>query len=252
MMSTKFKDHFSQNSNQYAQYRPMYPAELVEHLKALCPDATTVLDCGCGTGQLSVLLSKKFEKVIAIDASESQIKAAELVDNISYQVASADQTGLKDYSVDLITVAQAAHWLDLQKFYVELRRIAKPQAIVALITYGVFHIDDPKIESVLQEFYYQQIFKYWPPERRMVEDGYQSIEFPFKEVQLPSLNIEVRWNLDALIGYIQTWSAVKESRKISQVDLVEELRKTLLKYWDDPGKEYKIWWPLSIRAGIVE
>ncbi len=66
---THFKDHFSSRAADYAAYRPSYPPELVDYLADLCPATTLALDCGCGTGQLAVLLARRFEQVIATDAS---------------------------------------------------------------------------------------------------------------------------------------------------------------------------------------
>lgn len=98
---------------------------------------------------------------------------------------------------------------------------------------------------------YQTIGPYRPAERKHVEDGYQSLAFPFAEVELPVINMEVLWNLDQLVGYLNTWSAVKEAEKSLGFNPVAELRKALLSEWGSPAVQKKITWPLSIRAGKV-
>lgn len=251
MKDLDFKDHFSKGSEDYATYRPSYPLDLVTELADLCPAQNRVLDCGCGTGQLSVLLAERFTEVIATDASSAQIAKAKQKDNVTYKTALAEQSGLAAASVDLITVAQAAHWLDLNKFYKEVERIARPNAVLALITYGVLQVEGA-VDSLVQQFYYQTIAPYWPAERRHVEDGYQSLPFPFTEIKVPTVTMQEFWSLDQLMGYFNTWSAVKEAKKVLGFNPVDQLRAILLPEWGNPESKKKISWPLSIRAGRVK
>lgn len=251
MKDLDFKDHFSKGSKDYATYRPSYPIDLVNELADLCPTQDRVLDCGCGTGQLSVLLAERFAEVIATDASSAQIAKAKKKNGVIYRTALAEQSGLADESVDLITVAQAAHWLDLDAFYKEVARVAKPNGILALITYGVLHVEGA-VDSLVQEFYYQTIGPYWPAERRHVEDGYQSLPFPFTEIKVPAVTMQEFWSLEELLGYFNTWSAVKEAKNVLGFNPVDQLRAILLPEWGDPESKKKISWPLSIRAGRVK
>ena len=247
----QFKDYFSGNSNDYANYRPHYPEFLVNVLSSLAPDQNLVLDCGCGTGQLSVHLAGTFKNVIAIDASENQILNAEPRQNIVYHVKPAEKTGLDNHSVDLITVAQAAHWLDLDSFYQEVQRIAKPKAILALITYGVLFLKEESLNQVVQEFYYRTIYEFWPKERKDVEDGYINWNFPFDEIDFPKTNMNAVWNLFELLGYIKTWSAVKIAEKKLGYNPVDQLFDQLLPIWDEPYTTREIFWPLRGRLGRV-
>src|SRR5690606_7834750 len=125
MSNASFKDHFSSGSADYAAYRPTYPVALVQELARISPATRLALDCGCGTGQLSVLLADHFAEVLAIDASPTQIANATPHRGVTYRVSLAENSGLPDASVDLVTVAQAAHWLDLESFYAEVRRVAR-------------------------------------------------------------------------------------------------------------------------------
>ena len=88
----------------------------------------------------------------------------------------------------LITAAQAAHWSDLPRFYDEVRRIAEPNAILALISYGVLHLDGALGER-FEQFYWQEIGPYWPAERKLVDSGYATIDFPFAEFAGPPIAI---------------------------------------------------------------
>lgn len=248
MTSTNFKDHFSSGSAGYAAYRPSYPLELIDELTSISPGTGRVLDCGCGTGQLSVLLAERFDEVLATDASATQIAAAEPREGVIYRAALAEDSGLAENSVDLITVAQAAHWLDLERFYAEARRIARPQAAIALITYGVLHLEG-ELDRHLQQFYYHDIASYWPPERRHVETGYRDLPFPFAEIEVPPQVIEMQWNLAQLIGYLNTWSAVKAAQQALGFNPADTLAQQLAEEWGDPTTRRRITWPLTIRAG---
>jgi SAM-dependent methyltransferase len=251
MASPTFKDHFSSGSANYAAHRPTYPIALVDELATASPGHGLALDCGCGTGQLSVLLAERFDRVVATDASAAQVEKAQPHERVTYRAALAEDSGLADASVDLVTVAQAAHWLDLDKFYDEVRRIARPNAAVALITYGVLHVDGP-VDPLVQRFYYETIGPYWPAERRHVEEGYRSLPFPFPERQLPSLAIEVSWSLEDLLGYIDTWSAVKAAEKALGTNPVVDLAAELREAWGDQQVRRKVTWPLSLRVGNVQ
>jgi len=250
MTLPKFKDHFSTGSKGYAAYRPIYPASLIDELAKVSPSHKLALDCGCGTGQLSVLLAKRFESVVATDASSAQIESAEPHKRVQYRTALAEDSGLDDSTVDLITVAQAAHWLDLEKFYGEVRRIARPNAVLALVSYGVLHVEGDA-EPAVQKFYSETVGPYWPPERRHVEDGYRSLPFPFREIRFPSLSIEVAWTLADLLGYIGTWSATKAAEKALGMNPVVQLEKELRKCWGNPQIPRRVEWPLSLRVGHV-
>lgn len=251
-MKSAFKDHFSKTSADYASYRPTYPMQLVDELAKISPATDLALDVGCGTGQLSVLLAERFNQVVATDASAAQIEKATPHKNVTYRTALAENSGVDDNSVDLITVAQAAHWLDLEKFYSEARRIAKSNAAIALITYGVLHVEGDAVDAIVQEFYWKTIGPYWPPERRHVEEGYRNLPYPFHETKLPNLAIEVSWCLQDLIGYVKTWSAVIAAQKALDTDPVAHLTETLRNPWGNAEVRRRVTWPLSLRVGHVQ
>ncbi|BAU89844.1 methyltransferase type 11 protein [Methylorubrum populi] len=245
-----FKDHFSDNSAGYAAHRPTYPAALVDFLADAAPGRDLALDVGCGTGQLSTRLAERFAAVVATDASAGQIAAATPHERVRYRAAPAERSGLPDASADLVTVAQAAHWLDLDPFYDEVRRVARPGAVLALITYGVLHLSDAA-DRVVRHFYDAVIGSFWPPERRHVEDGYRSLPFPFPELDAPRLSITVAWRLADLAGYIETWSAVRAAEKAVGRGPIESFHAALAAAWGDPGMVRPVSFPLSLRVGRV-
>ncbi|AFD09442.1 class I SAM-dependent methyltransferase [Solitalea canadensis] len=202
------KDNFSKQSDLYAQFRPTYPPELYDFLLPLVPDVNTAWDCGTGNGQVAAELAGYFEKVYATDISISQLNNAVQKTNIFYSIAPAEHTSFTAQSFDLITVAQAIHWFDFNEFYKEVRRTLKPNGIIAVIGYGLLEIN-PKLDELINYFYTDIVGKYWDKERKYIDDNYQTIPFPFNEIPAPKLSVSYKWNVDQLIGYLNTWSAVQ-------------------------------------------
>lgn len=247
-----FKDHFSSHAAGYAAHRPTYPPAMAGYLADLSRERRLALDCGCGTGQLSVLLAAQFKRVVATDASAQQIANAQAHERIEYRTAPAEKSGLDAASVDLITVAQAVHWFDLDAFYAEAHRVGRDAAVIALITYGIMHLDNGRADSILQRFYGDVLGDYWPPERRHVEDGYRSLPFPFDEVtSIPSFEIEASWSLADVIGYVDTWSAVRVAEKALGRAPISNFHVELAHAWGDPLSRRQLAWPLSLRVGLI-
>jgi SAM-dependent methyltransferase len=245
-----FKDHFSAGSADYAAYRPTYPRALVDFLADASPATDLALDCGCGTGQLSVLLAGRFARVIATDASAKQIESAEPRSGVEYRVAAAETSGLPNGSADLVVAAQAAHWFDLPAFYAEARRVSRKRGVVALVTYGIIKMEEP-VDPVVQHFYRNVVGPYWPPERRHVEEGYRSLAFPFDEFAAPPLAIEVGWSLVQVTGYVDTWSAVRAAEQALGREPIGRFRRELAEVWGEPRLRRSVRFPLSLRVGRV-
>lgn len=245
-----FKDHFSTQAAGYAKYRPHYPAALFEYLATIAPAKKIAWDCGTGNGQAALGLAKHFDFVIATDPSEKQIRNAISHEKIKYVVAPAEQTDIAPQSVDLIVVAQALHWFDHEKFYAEVRRVAQPRGIIAVSMYNLLY-SEPEITAIVNEFYFDVVGPYWPPERKHIESEYRTIPFPFAEIKPPSFDLETQWNLDELFGYLNTWSATQ--RFISQhgFNPLEKIAERLASLWGDPESKKRIEWPLHLRVGKV-
>jgi SAM-dependent methyltransferase len=248
--SRSFKDHFSEVAAAYAAHRPSYPAALVDFLARLAPARRLAWDSGCGSGQLSVLLAGSFERVMATDASAEQIARAASHPHVEYRCAPADASGLPAGVADLATAAQAAHWFDLPAYYAEVRRVARPRAIVALISYGVVTAD-PAVDAVIRPFYRDVLASYWPPERRHVDDEYRSLPFPFEELDAPAFEIRLEWQLANLVGYVATWSAVWALERAEGQGPFAAFRGALARAWGPATSVRTVRWPLALRVGRV-
>lgn len=244
-----FKDHFSRLAAQYSAFRPSYPDALFGYLAGLCGQRTMAWDCACGNGQASIGLARHFEQVIATDASAQQIAAASHSPRITYRVASAEHSEIGSSAVDLVSVAQALHWLDLEPFYCEVQRVLRPSGILAVWTYGVLRVEGDSVDALVQEFYTDITGPYWPPERRLVDEGYRGLRFPFAELDLPAFQMQEQWDREHLLGYLRTWSGT--ARYVEKVgrDPVEELEGRIAAHWPDARSPRQITWPLAMRVG---
>jgi SAM-dependent methyltransferase len=249
-VSFKDKDHFSGHADRYEEYRPTYPAGLFGYLASLCPRHDLAWDCATGNGQAATALAPYFSTVVASDASQKQIDQAHPRDNVQYLVAPADAVPLVNSSVDLVTVAQALHWFQLPQFYAEVTRVVKPDGFIAVWCYQL-HTITPAIDAVVHHLYSDIVGADWPPERRLVEEGYATVEFPFAAVTAPPFHMTHSWDLDHLLGYIDSWSASQRYRNRTGHDPRELINADLVAAWGDQNDERTVTWPLHVRVGRV-
>lgn len=243
------KDNFSSNSDKYAQFRPTYPSEFFEFLSHVVTEKDTAWDVGTGNGQVAFELAKIFEKVYATDISQTQIDNAKKADNIYYSVQPAESSGFSSDTFDLITIAQAIHWFDFEKFYDEVRRTAKKNALICVIGYSLMKFN-PAIDELLLDFYTNVVGPYWDPERNYLQEQYKTIPFPFEEICTPSIENVQHWSLDRLIGYLNTWSAVGHYIRENGMNPVDPLQKELELVWGDQ-ETHEVHFPLHIRLGRI-
>ncbi|MGE0233103.1 MAG: methyltransferase domain-containing protein [Flavobacteriaceae bacterium] len=248
MVNTPRGNPFSNVGADYAHHRPTWPDGVALTLAGLCPRTDHALDVGCGSGQLSAVLADHFTQVTATDPSADQIAHAVKRPDIDYRCEPAETMSLADRSVDAVTAAQAAHWFDLDAFYSEVHRVCRPGGIVALLTYGV-----PEMAGAVGEryshFYWREIFSFWPEERRHVETGYAGLRFPFREIPLPEMNVERDWTLADFLGYMRTWSALREAEKAGKTRVFADFEVDLRALWGDPKAAKRIAWPIRGRVG---
>jgi len=188
--------------------------------------------------------------VVGIDPSESQIANITPHPRIHYQSAPAETLPDDLANFSLITVAQAAHWFKLDAFYQQVRRVATQGAIIALISYGIMELDDA-LNDRFRQFYDGEIGPYWPPERKLVDEGYRTLDFPFHELTPPPLLIQVEWDFAAFVGYICTWSAVRKASEAGEKGRVERFFAEFETLWGDTAKARQISWPIAMRVGRV-
>jgi len=244
-VTSGFKDHFSARSDDYARYRPTYPDELFRFLASVVEERSVAWDCATGSGQVAVALTTYFSRVIASDASESQVAAAIPHPHVRYRVAAAEQSGLADNSVDLLTVGQAFHWFDEAVFLSEAQRVLKPSGVLAIWCYELCHVAN-ECDAIIDTLYRDIVGEYWPPERVMIEQGYRGVQLPGEIVAAPTFEMSLNWRHQDMLGYLGTWSACKRYESEKDSDPVALIAATLAESW---GKEERrVCWPLQIKV----
>ncbi len=243
-----FKDHFSKQSNAYQKYRPSYPKDLFQYLSSLTKNHDLAWDCGTGNGQAALGLTNYFEKVYATDPSEQQISNAKQNPNIIYKVETAENSSLKNNSIDLITVAQALHWFDFEKFYTEVKRVLKPEGIIAVWTYGLPQIST-EIDNLILHFHDTIVGEFWQKENKFVSEEYKTIPFPFKEIETPSFQFRRELYRSDLLGLFRSWSATQRYKDQNGTEPLSEIEKELQNLWTDSQEPKNATWNIYLRVG---
>ncbi len=243
------KDNFSKQASIYAKYRPAYPPELFKFILDHTKERKAAWDCATGNGQTAKELAKIFDKVYATDISQKQLDNAEQASNIIYSLQPAEQTNFEDNSFDLITVSQALHWFRFDKFYAEVKRVAKPGSRIAVWMYALLTIT-PEIDELIHEYHFKTLDKYWDKERQYVDDNYKGIPFPFEEVNCPPFQIQYEWTIEELEGYLNTWSALQKFISANDYNPVHELMQKIKPFWTN--QKMNILFPLHLRMGRID
>lgn len=241
-----FKDHFSRQAGAYAAGRPEYPEALFEWLAAQCRRHSLAWEAGCGSGQATLALARRFRHVEASDPSERQLAAAPADPRVRYHAAAERLPALGDASVDLVAVAQAWHWFDHDAFADETARVAAPGAVFAAWTYDLPCIG-AEIDAQVRALY-AELGPWWPPERRHVEDRYANLPLPGVRLAAPDLSMGAEWRLSRLLQYLRSWSATAACRATTGSDPVASHETALGQAWGDPERPRPVTWPLTVRA----
>ena len=245
-----FKDHFSGHADDYARYRPDYPAALFEFLAQSVPEHELAWDAATGNGQAALGLIPYFDRIIATDASAEQVRHATPHKKIGYFVAPAERTDIPSRAVDLVTVAQALHWFRFEAFFAEIRRVLKPDGLLAVWCYGLSRIN-PAVDRVVHHYYMNVVGSCWPPERRYIDEKYQTVPFPMAELPAPEFHMEKEWDLNDFIGYLRTWSATREFQRKNEEDPLRMIHRALAKAWGEAEARLAVRWPIYLRLGRV-
>ena len=244
------KDNFSRQAKTYAKYRPDYPKELFDFILNKIVQKENAWDCGTGNGQTAKELSKYFQNVFATDISEKQIQQAYKTENIFYSVQPAEKTNFADNIFYLVTVSQALHWFDLDKFYTEVKRTTKSNGWIAVWTYTL-PSTLPDIDKLVNEDFCEGLLgSYWDKERKYVDEKYKTVPFPFKEIQCPVFEIKQEWTIDNLSGYVNSWSALQKFVSANHFNPVDELMEKVKPFWKQETMQAVF--PVYMRMGQIE
>jgi SAM-dependent methyltransferase len=244
------KDLFSNHASIYAAFRPLYPQDLYDFIFKYVKEKNAAWDCGTGNGQVAQVLSKEFKQVYATDISQQQLDAAYHAANIRYSASAAETTSFDDNQFDLITVGQALHWFDHNTFFNEVKRVSKPGGVVAAWGYSILSIS-PALDVHLLDYYRNIVGPFWDAARKLVDEEYKTINFPFEEIKSPTFHITVTWTLDHLMGYLESWSATQKFMKVKGENPLPVLHEKLTPYWVE-GETKVVKFPVFLRMATVD
>ncbi|MCC3154686.1 class I SAM-dependent methyltransferase [Hymenobacter sp. BT770] len=242
-------DRFSAQAADYARYRIDYPAALYEWLLPQVAARERAWDCATGNGQVAAVLADSFVRVDATDLSEKQLAQAPPRPNLHYQTARAEHTPFPAQRFDLITVAQAVHWFEAEAYHQEVRRVARPGAVLAEWGYGLVQIS-PEIDALIGHFYRDTMGPYWDANRWHIDDEYARIPFPFARVRRAHFAVQRQWSAEWFLHYLGTWSSVAKYQQERGEDAVALIAEEVTQRWG-PG-ERKVVFPVFARAGRIE
>ena len=237
---------FSPLAAQYARARPAYPPELFAYLAGLVDRCELAWDAATGNGQAARGLADHFASVIATDISAEQLRHVVPHPAIDYRVAPAEASGLEADSIDLVTVAAAAHWFDLVAFGEEVERVTRPGGVLAVWTYHV-GIMRPPFDELFYRFYFDVVGPYFAPGARLVDDLYATLQRPGRPLAAPSFDVRASWKLEQLIDFVHSWSGAVTYRERTGHDPVDVIREELVALWGPGDTVHQLVWPLHIR-----
>lgn len=242
------QDHFSSIASKYKAGRISYPKALYDYLENLCSENNSAWDCATGSGQAAVDLSPYFKKIIATDISAPLLALAEASKNIEFQNSSAEESGIPSHSIDLVTVAQAIHWFHFDRFWEEVQRVSKNNAILAFWGYVWPGVND-KIDSIL-ETYLSVVDDYWPERCRFLQSSYAAIEAPFKKLNTPSFHVQEMWSAFDFLAHLESWSSTRYYREALQKDPIRRIKDDLIEQWGEDKRMVR--WDLPLKVYQIQ
>ncbi|XP_057437975.1 uncharacterized protein LOC130730098 [Lotus japonicus] len=254
---------FVKQAKQYAGARPSYPPQLFQFIASKTPSHNLAWDVATGSGQAAKSLAELYQNVIATDASEKQLEFATKLPNVRYQhtpstmsIAEVEQKVAPQGTIDLVTIAQGLHWFDLPNFYAQVNWVLKkPHGVIAAWSYNLPRLSDA-VDSVLDQFYGSDTKPYWDQARRLVENNYRTIDFPFEPVDGADHTgpfefvTETVMDFDDFLTYIKSWSAYQTAKEKGVELLGEDVVEKFKLAWGEDGQKVAKY-PIYLRIGKV-
>ena len=250
-MTTDTHALFDDQAALYARARPTYPPALLDRIAGLCPDRRLAIDCAAGSGQATLALAERFERVIALDVSAAQLAQLPAHPRVQAMQARAEQTGLPSGCADLILVATALHWLDQDAFWAEALRLLRPGGVVAALSYsGHVIVDDDAMQALSQRYSRQIVGPYWHRANlELARAGAGAPPPPLRPLELGPWAIERALTRQQLVDYLRSWSAsARYAREVGQ-DPILAIAQELERAWPDEASTRQVRWPLSLCVG---
>lgn len=245
-MKETYKNYFGPKTaaERYAKGRPHFHSFVVENIRkflALEKSLNLALDVGCGTGLSSIALKGISEKVVGIDISAGMISQAPKAERIEYLLASAENLPFGDGQFDLITISQAIHWVDKEKFFVEAGRVLKSDSII--IAYDNYFQGQMLDTPIFNDWYRGEFLENYPVPprgRRAFDRASENLnDFVLKHEEFNENTLE--FSAEEIVNYLVTISNViaqveNGTRPIEEV--YEWLTKSIKPFFNENRKKF--------------
>jgi ubiquinone/menaquinone biosynthesis C-methylase UbiE len=247
-MNETYKNYFGRKTaaERYAKGRPHFHRFVIERIKeflALEKPFNLALDAGCGTGLSSRALKNISEKVVGIDVSAEMLRQAPKTPGIEYVLASAENFPFGAGRFDLITISQAIHWIDKQKFFAEADRVLKRGALV--IAYDNYFQAQMRGNPAFNDWYQTEFLKNYPVPprgaRSFDESGANRQDFVLLHEDFNENTIE--FSAAELVDYLVTITnviALVENGAQSIEEVYEWLAKSVAPFFDESRKQFTV------------
>ncbi|MFA8301311.1 MAG: class I SAM-dependent methyltransferase [Hyphomicrobiales bacterium] len=232
-MSNKKK--FITNSGDYKKYRLVYPDSILDIIKKHIRKFDNALDVATGSGQLAIKLSEIFEEVDAVDYSQAQLDNAYLCDNIEYALASAEDLPFSNKSFDLVSIAQALHWVDRNMFFSEVKRLLKKEGVFLIVLYDLPKFNN-KVDRLIEDFCFHTMKDYWGFDRKELLSHYIDYDIPFELQERYTISDVKQYSKDDLIGLMKSWSVVSNFIDYNLYCPVDRIKDDIYSAWKGEEK----------------
>ena len=224
------KQRFSNRVADYVRYRPGYPSEMLEVLRAECGlrPGHVVADIGSGTGFLSELFLQNGNRVYGVEPNQEMRLAGEeyvaAYDGFSSIEGSAEATTLDDSSIDFVATGQAFHWFEPNATRREFARILKPAGWVVVLWNERLTDASPFLrdyEVFLRQFGtdYSRVNESYPREEQM-RDFFQLNAY--RQQRLPNFQ---EFDFEGLAGRVRSSSYMPASDHPNYAPMIAELER---------------------------
>jgi SAM-dependent methyltransferase len=158
-----FRPRFGHAAEEFERYRPDYPRELFERILAVVPaeHRERAMDLGAGTGKSTRALILRFHEVIAVEPDPGMAaKLAEEIPRAIVRNATAEACLQAEASVDLVTIANALHWMDASRVFANVHNWLRGEGILA-----VYDRPLPKATPAIDAIVLAELRGGWKPHR---------------------------------------------------------------------------------------
>ena len=229
MLGKDSTQRFASRVDNYVRYRPGYPSEVLELLKAECglKPSSVIADIASGTGILTRMLLENGNRVFGVEPNPEMRRAGEQFltryQGFTSVVGSAEATTLDAHSMDIITAAQAAHWFDREKARREFVRILVPGGWAVLL----WNERDTNSTLFLRE--YEQLLltygtDYQEVRHERTTDAIDTFFAP-SPFQSKVFQHSQEFNAEALEGRLLSSSYIPEAEDANYESMLRELRR---------------------------